>query len=319
MPGPRVPRVTSQSELVLSWAGRSWRKASLPPLVRRTVASNPIVTGSSARDVWLYNQTGWARWNGKGWAAGKIPLPVKSSLAESGQLLAFSPANAWFIGQYLAAGKLHSFAEHFNGRSWLTMPAPPVTAFVVSGASASAICVISGQFGSSPTPTLACWNGRRWHRLGLPTALSHHAIIGSILVRSLKDIWVGGGKTSGTGSIRGLAAHWTSTGWHVTLLHAVPNLGTDVLDLLVPDLHGGLWARGDCDCGGPAWRLWHYTGGRWAGPALPQTGGGTSGFVSDIAAVPGTSSAWAVRGATHHLVHRRRDPGQRPPPELVVR
>jgi hypothetical protein len=284
---------TSQSDVVLTWAGRSWRKASLPASVRKAVDGSVIVTGSSAADVWLYNQTGWARWNGKGWAAGKIPLPVKSKPGEFGRLLAFSPANAWFIGQYLAAGKTHSFAEHFNGRSWRTMPAPPVTDVVVNGASASAICAITGLFGSSATPTLACWNGRRWHRIKLPAALSQHAIIGSILVRSLNDIWVGGGKTSRTHGIRGLAAHWNGTGWQVTVLHTVKTLGSDVLDLLVSDQHGGLWARGDCDCGGPAWRLWHYTGGQWRGPALPPTVG-TAGFVNDIAAIPGTKSAWAV-------------------------
>jgi len=287
---------TSRPALVLNWAGRGWHKARLPFSVRKVLDGGATVTGSSAADVWLYNQAGWARWNGEGWKAGKIPLAVKGHPGQSGQLLAFSPADAWFVGRYFTTGQSHPFAEHFNGRSWRAMQAPPVADFVLSGASASAICAMSGQFGSPVTATtiLACWNGSRWYRLRLPAALGHrNAIIGSILVRSLHDIWVGGGRTGGAAGIRGLAAHWNGTGWHLTVLPAVATLGTDVLDLLVPDRHGGLWARGDCDCGGPAWRLWHYTSGRWTGPALPAIGG-TAGLVTGIAAVPGTRSAWAA-------------------------
>jgi hypothetical protein len=224
-----------QPALVLSWAGHGWRKASLPASVRKGLNGGATVTGSSAADVWLYNQSDWARWNGKGWATGKIPLVRKGHRSQSGQLLTFSPANAWFIGQYFTPDESHPFAEHFNGRSWRAMPAPPVTSFVLSGASSSTICAMNGQFGSavSATTILACWNGSRWHRLKLPRALdSRNAIIGSILVRSLHDIWVGGGRTGGASGIRGLAAHWTGTAWHLTVLPAVATLGTDVLDLL---------------------------------------------------------------------------------------
>jgi hypothetical protein len=282
---------SSFSAFVLNWAGRGWHQVTLPRSVRKVLGGTAIVTGSSASDVWLSDQTGWARWNGKSWKAGQIPLAAKNRPA--GQLLAFSPTNAWFIGQYFTTHK--SFAEHFNGRSWRAMPAPPINFVLLSGVSASAICAMNGQFGTSATTTvLACWNGHRWNRLKLPAALSHrHAVIGSILVRSLHDIWVGGGQIGGKGGTPGLAAHWTGTGWHVTVLPAVTTLGTDVLNLLVSDQQGGLWAMGDCDCGGPAWRLWHYTGGRWTGPSLPVIGG-TAGIVTGIAGIPGTRSAWAT-------------------------
>ena len=281
--------------LVLRWAGNGWHKVSLPPSVRRALNGGAQVVASSAADVWLYNQRSWARWNGKSWTTGRIPLAHKGAPRQSGNLLAFGRRDAWFIGQFVTAGTAHPFAEHFNGHSWRAMPPPPVTGFVLSGASSSSICAMNGQFGSSITATtiLACWNGRRWHRVPLPAGLDDkNATIGSILVRSLRDIWVGGGRVGASG-IRGLAAHRTGSGWHLTILPAVTTLATDVLELLVPDGHGGLWARGNCECGGPAWRLWHYTGGRWVGPALPAIGG-TLGLVSGIAAVPGTSSAWAV-------------------------
>ena len=91
----------------------------------------------------------------------------------------------------------------------------------------------------------------------------------------------------------GLAAHWDGRRWRVHTLPAVTTLSTDSLSELTPDGHGGMWAIGECDCGGPAWRLWHYTRGVWVGPTLPAIGG-TFSVLHGIAAVPGTTSTWAV-------------------------
>jgi len=295
--------------VVVRWAGHGWRAASLPSSVHRALHGGARVVASSATDVWLYNEARWARWNGKRWTTGRIPV-VRKGATQVGQLLAFGRADAWFIGQYFTGTSAHSFAEHFNGRSWRAKPAPPITGFLLGGASSSAICAINGQFGSAVTVTteLVCWNGSRWHQVALPASLRHqNAIIGSIIVRSLRDIWVGGGRTGHT-TVPGIAVHWNGRNWRLTHPPA-GNFSGIVFGLLVADGHGGLWARSDCDCGGPAWRLWHYTGGRWVGPARPAVGGGV---IYGIAAVPGTRSAWAagVR-ATHTsndgviLVHGR--------------
>jgi hypothetical protein len=69
-----------------------------------------------------------------------------------------------------------------------------------------------------------------------------------------RPIWLGGGRPD-SGGIRGLAGHWDGHAWHVDTLPAVQTLGDDVLNHLTTDGHHGLWAIGDCDCGGPAWRL----------------------------------------------------------------
>jgi hypothetical protein len=176
------------------------------------------------------------------------------------------------------------------------MPAPGFTNFLVSGSSPGAICAINGQFGSgnNTVTQLSCWNGRRWLRVALPVSLNaRHAIIGGLLVRSLTDIWVGGANISVASGQPGLTAHWDGRRWRVHTLPAVRTLSTDSLSELTPDGHGGMWAIGECDCGGSAWRLWHYTRGVWVGPMLPAIGG-TFNVLRGIAAVPGTTSTWAV-------------------------
>ena len=142
--------------VVEHWAGHGWRAASLPMAVRRALRGGARVVASSAADVWLYNVHHWARWNGKSWSTGSIPV-VRKGATKEGQLLAFGRSDAWFIGQYFTGAQPHSFAEHFNGRSWKAKPVPPITGFLLDGASSSAICVINGQFGSAATPTkLVC-------------------------------------------------------------------------------------------------------------------------------------------------------------------
>jgi hypothetical protein len=281
------------SPVVVHWNGSTWRTFSLPRSVRTALGTGFIfgLEASSASNVWFSGQRGWARWTGHGWQTGKLPVARRGESSQSGQLLVFGPHNVWLIGSYTAHMRVSAFARRYDGSHWRVMPAPGFTNFVLSASSPSAICAVNGLFGS-PTGTtqLACWNGSRWQPQWLPTSLNHqHAIIGGILARSHSDIWVGGSAGG-----RGVAAHWNGHRWHVQTLPAV-SFGIDVLSQLTSDGHGGMWAIGVCDCGGPAWGLWHYTGGRWtAAVHLPAAIGGTFGLIRAIAAVPGTASTWAV-------------------------
>lgn len=284
--------------LVVRWNGAAWRTVTLPLTVRRALGSGFFfsLAASSASNVWITGQRGWARWTGRGWQTGTMPVASPGGPALAGQLLVFGPRDVWLLGSHTAGRRVSAFARRYDGSRWQVMPAPGFTNFLVSGASPTAICAMNGLFGSSMNSVtqLACWNGRRWHREVLPVGLAvQHAIIGGLLVRSLSDIWVGGASVSVGFGQPALAAHWDGHGWRVKTLPAVRTLSVDVLSQLTPDGHGGMWAIGECDCGGPAWRLWHYTGGTWVGPTLPAIGG-TFSVLHGIAAVPGTSSTWAV-------------------------
>jgi hypothetical protein len=292
-----VQRGAKADPLVLRWNGRSWRTAALPDSVQRALGSGfgyPI-SASSATNVWVSSPRGWARWTGSGWQSGTFPVIRRGETSQDGFLLAFGPKDVWLIGGYFIGAKEVAFALRYDGRRWHTMPSPGITGFQVSASSPDAICVVNGNYGSPVTAatTLKCWNGKGWHSVRLPASLdAAHALIGSILVGSLSNIWLGGG-TADAGGIRGIAGHWNGKQWQVRTLPVVPTLGDDVLNQLTSDGHHGLWAIGDCDCGGPAWRLWHYTGGRWTGPASPAIGG-VYGLIGQISAVPGTDSAWAA-------------------------
>jgi hypothetical protein len=288
---------TSTAALVVHWNGTSWQQVALPAAARDRLGAGPeyALQASSASNVWLYSQQGWARWTGRGWQSGKLPVASRGESSQAGQLLVFSPTDVWLVGSYATGSTQRSFAERYNGSRWQSMPAPGITDFQAAASSPSDICAVNGNYGSADgtTNVVTCWNGKRWSHLPLPASLDHqNAILASIVVSSPSDIWIGGGASISNG-IAGLAANWTGRGWHVQTLPVPTTLGDDVLNVLSPDGHGGLWAVGDCDCGGPAWRLWHYTAGSWTGPVLPAIGG-TYGLLDGIAAVPGTDSAWAA-------------------------
>jgi hypothetical protein len=281
--------------VVVRWNGRDWRRVILPAAARSMLGHGPdfSVAATSASDVWISGPGGWAEWNGHAWRTLRMPDARRGESSQTGQLLLFGPRSAWLIGTYSAGGAQHSFARSFNGRRWRTRPAPGLTGFALSASSASSICAVNGGVGSGAgsVTRLACWNGHHWRNVPLPPSMDEsNAVLSSILVRSLGNVWVGG---SADASSTGLAAHWNGHSWQVATLPVVTTLGVDDLSQLDSDGHGGMWAVGNCDCGGPAWRLWHYTGGAWLGPTLPAIGG-AYGLLAGIAAVPGTDSAWAA-------------------------
>jgi hypothetical protein len=290
-------RKNAYTPLVVNWQGKSWRTIKLPAAVRTALGPAQLVSveASSPANVWINSNRGWARWTGRRWLSGRLPVVSHGKdYAQGGQVLPFSPTDVWFIGTYFTATTSRSFAERYDGRSWHRMPAPGITAFQVSASSASAICAVNGNIdeATGTTTILTCWNGRRWGHIRLPASLGHtNAILASILVRSLGNIWLGGGTNTASGA-DGLAAHWNGQAWQVTDLPAVQTLGVDVLGLLVPDGTGGLWATGVCECGGPAWRLWHLTGGKWTGPTMPV--GGNPNLFYGMALIPRTTTTLAV-------------------------
>ena len=289
-------RKNVHAPFVVNWQGKAWHTIKLPAGVKAALGAQSVsVEASSATNVWINSNRGWARWTGHRWQSGRLPVVGRGKdFEQSGQVLAFSPTDVWFIGTYTTATTTASFAERYDGRRWHRMPAPGISDFQAAASSASDICAVNGNYGEATgtTTVLTCWNGRRWSRIALPGSLDQaNAIVASILVRSSASIWLGGGANTSSGA-DGLAAHWNGHAWQVTDLPAVQTLGVDVLSLLVPDGSGGLWARGVCDCGGPAWRLWHLTGGKWTGPTIPVSG--NPALFYGMALIPRTTSTLAV-------------------------
>lgn len=160
---------------LLHWDGHGWSRAASPltddPRVRATA-----LAGSSARDIWAVGlryadatQDGstavpmLAHWDGAAWTVAATP-PVAAGSALS-SVASDGPGSVWAVGSAGPEGRQDHglpLAEHWDGKSWSLLPAPPTTgalgAVVGDGHGGAWV----GQ-GSDPSRTrLLHWDGHHW-------------------------------------------------------------------------------------------------------------------------------------------------------------
>ncbi len=191
--------------------------------------------------------------------------------------LTVSTTNQWAFGGTGTGPVLKPYAAFRSGSGWRRTAVPGTGA--IAGASAVSGTDIWAVMGTgifnnglqSPTSGLVRWHGGAWHAgPALPTSL-HNSALGSVLARSDTNVWVGGAVKNSKGGYTEAVGHWNGHAWSVITLPAPVTTGQFHLSSIVPDGSGGLWALAFCmaTCGVHPSRLWHETGGHWAGPLVP--------------------------------------------------
>jgi hypothetical protein len=291
---------TTLTPLAYHWTGRGWQHITLPSAVIKSAKTDPdryVIGASSSTNVWAFMSAGhWVRWNGKTWTVGTFPSPgAGTSGPQITSVSVFSRTDVWAFGSYATSEQTQApYAAHFDGTSW-TASSPPGNGGIsaASAVSSTDIWAVIGDatHGSTATQAVLHWTGSAWQSVALPSALATGSELSSITAASDTDVWVGGVQSS---SGDGVAAQWNGESWSVDTFRALKNFSIDELVDMVPDGNGGIWALASCTLG-PCWRLWHYTGGVWAGPTLPKIAGDPM-FVNELAYVPGTTSVWGSGG-----------------------
>ncbi len=273
---------------VFHWNGRRWQRVRLPASVTRVFGPSQelkVIGASSAADVWAFDSFGhWMRLSGGRWTAGQLP-PARGGQAPAIQAtLVLGRADVWAFGSGAVA-----YAAHFDGRRWRATPVPGGTGITdASAISPRNIWAVQGQ-------DVLRWDGHRWHVVIGSTRLAPgFVLLASVLARSARSVWVGGGAENSAGGETEAVAHWNGRSWRVANLPAGPMAAPYELTSLVPDGSGGLWGMGTSNNLG-GWRLWHFTGTTWR--AVPRPVPGTADFStlsSELAWPPGSASAWAA-------------------------
>jgi hypothetical protein len=278
--------LTDDGPLVERWSDGTWHTASLPKTAL-TALSGLRAVGGGATNMWAFDsQARWLHWNGQHWSVGTLPKAVDAGAPDTiRSVTVFSHTDAWAFG---ADDEFSPYAAHFNGSAWKVVSVPSAGLMSASAVSSTDIWgLVNDREDLSGAPfQIVRWNGKSWR--DAPGPDQSLGTFSSIYAHNNHDVWLGGVAPDGAG----LAAHWTGTSWHVAKLPPVATFGTDDLSILTPDGGGGLWALASCDCG-PAWRLWHETGGKWSGPILPRISGDITAL-GGIAWVPQTASVWGV-------------------------
>ena len=247
--------------LIIHWNGASWQGGGTPTGLSGTLRA---VSADSLRDVWAVGDDGHGRatalrYNGTAWSSVALPAAGASDMLQG--VKAFGPSDVWAVGDQLpssASAVTHTLVLHWNGNAWSVVPSP------------------------SPDP-----NSDILHAVG--------GVAGN-------DLWAVGQQgqdETGTGvppGTRTLAEHWNGTSWSVM---TSPNVGDqDTLNAVAATAPGSVAAAGsDQNRSGPVpvdrtlAQQWNGTG--WATQPTPNVGS-TDNLLEGAAAVPGTSTVWAV-------------------------
>jgi len=263
--------------------GTRWSRVPLPAALTAYARSAVAFGGDSATDFWLFNSrsaTHVLRFAGHRWTLQRIPSWVLQRQPGGGGLsvsaAVFGPGNVWVFG--LGAG---AYAAHYDGRGWarVRLPAAPDE---VSAVSADDIWALHGNVAWN-------WNGESWTASSIPKAAGDPPErFDNLTATGPASAWVWRDV-----SVRGRPAevdqlHWNGTAWRRT--GAGPPV--DLIDSVVPDGSGGLWATGADDNPGGFNLFYHLSGGRWREASLP--GGIRDQQPESLAWIPGTDSVWGT-------------------------
>ena len=148
------------------------------------------------------------------------------------------------------------------------------------------------------------WNEQSWARTSIkhllpPKGRLNYPSLTSIYVQSAHSVWAVGttGEESQGGPV--VLLHFNGHRWHQVL---VADVGAGFPGQVIPDGSGGLWIPFSFDV--KPFKMLHYTGGHLHQVAFPAPAH-TLVQIADADAVPGTTRAYAVGGASARSVDTR--------------
>jgi hypothetical protein len=263
--------------------GTRWSRVPLPATLTAYARSAVAFGGDSATDFWLFNSrspTHALRFAGARWTLQPIPSWVLQRQPGGGgpsvSAAVFGPDDVWVFGL-----RADAYAAHYDGRGWARVRLPAVPD-AVSAVSADDIWALHGNVAWN-------WNGRNWTASRIPNAagnppesFDHLTATGPGSAWVWRNVLVPGRPAEVD------QLHWNGTSWR----RAATGTPAGLIDSVVPDGSGGLWATGVDVSPGGFNLFYHLAGGRWS-EARPPGGIGDQQPES-LAWIPGTHSVWGT-------------------------
>ena len=266
--------------------GSAWTPVPFPKL--NLGGSVVAASATSAGNVWAFDDGAASstalRWNGSKWTV------MRTFNREIGGGVVLAADDVWVFGMPYIPGA-YLGAWHYNGRTW-TKVSGGSGLEGGSGLSASDIWAFDGT-------DVAHWNGSTWKRTSvtglLPprNALNGPAVTG-IYAQSADSVYaVGNGNQQDEGGPLVLL-HYNGRSW-AKVAEGNYGLGTQPLQQIAPDGHGGLWIPMPGTDGQKSYLL-HYSGGKLTAATLPVPA--TKINIDSVTVIPGSTDMLAG-GYTH--------------------
>jgi hypothetical protein len=263
--------------------GTRWSRVPLPATLTAYARSAVAFGGDSATDFWLFNSrspTRVLRFAGARWTLQRIPSWVLQRQPGGGgpsvSAAVFGPDDVWVFGL-----RADAYAAHYDGRGWARVRLPAVPD-AVSAVGADDIWALHGNVAWN-------WNGRNWTASQIPNAagdppesFDHLTATGPGSAWVWRNVLVPGRPAEVN------QLHWNGTAWR----RAGAGTPAGLIDSVVPDGSGGLWATGVDVSPGGFNLFYHLADGHWS-QARPPSGIWRQQPES-LTWIPGTHSAWGT-------------------------
>jgi hypothetical protein len=254
---PTTPLTSLQSNPYtygLRWTGTAWRKSAFPAPLTVTSAA-----AFSKSDVWAFggldNADGTvvpyaARYNGHFWCKAVVPVaPLGISAQSARDLWAIGPTPAT-AAKPLARQVFR--AARWNGRRWLTMSVPPITARKGTGSlSAGQVAAVGTDdiwwayqvTTAEPSRTgLLRWDRGHWRVIKLPAAIEG---IGTIAQDGHGGVWLTA--DAGGFNLTQYLYHYSHGQWTRQLVPSPRRYSNEIFGMAWIPRTNSAWAVGEAD------------------------------------------------------------------------
>jgi hypothetical protein len=261
--------------------GSAWTRVPLP---KASQGGSVIATYATSPDnVWAFNDgvttSSALRWNGSTWTV------MRTFNRQIGGGVVLAANDVWVFGMpYIPGADLGAW--HYNGHTW-TQVRGGSDLEGGSGVSASDIWAFDGA-------DVAHWNGSTWTRTSVASLLPprnplNGPAVTGIYVQSADSVYaVGNGNEQDEGGPLVLL-HYNGKTW-TKVAQGNYGLGTQPLQQIAPDGHGGLWIPMPGTDGQKS-SLLHYSGGKLTPVSLPVSASKIN--IDSVALIPGSTNMLA--------------------------
>lgn len=256
------------------WTGNGWKASSLPTGLQGELNE---ISAPSANDVWaVSDQSGFiVHYNGSKWSTATKRFTGDGELTG---VTAFSPTNVWVFGGPGASAGYGTW--RYNGKTWTKgVRATKLGIEMASAVSPKNMWAIGA---------VAAGDDSVFHYTGTWTQAKASALSGlqfsDILAQTGTDVWATASLQAN--GFTSYLIHRSSSGWRRFAVPWPVSVGQ-----LTTDGSGGFWLTAFGKAGA-AWVLHRSAAGQWTRKLLVS-----SGFVTGVARMPGTTSVWATGSA----------------------
>ncbi len=249
------------------------------------------VSALSRHDAWAVGegpgQSPVVHWDGRTWR--NVPHAIRNGPLRS--VAAIATSDVW------AVGLTNPLTEHWNGTSWIGVPAPFQGSvrglYDISATSSTDVWAVGFDSATGLNPLADHWDGTSWTQVFAPDGTPGTNEFYGVKAIAVDDAWaVGYQDLTGAADFQPLLEHWDGATWTVVATPALAG-SNNFLEGVDASSSTDVWAVGiyrPANVDLPL--VFHWDGTSWTQFTVPEGGG--NGNELDRVKVISSTDAWAV-------------------------